>query len=164
MRYWDFIARFCVVTETYHVSSARHPSLCNNANMMLKFINYITSRKTRKVFWENITGCFIAIIVLILLPIIFPLAIIDLNIRDRQKKASADKFKCIECSMILGNLGIQLAETKFLEYVNQLHEENPGWRFRIVMNIHAICSNCQVKYTYLEKEQTFERCTYDNRY
>jgi hypothetical protein len=117
-----------------------------------------------KDIWDNIKTCLYIITFLVFLPIMFPLAMIALNIRDRQKQSSADKFRCTECGTILGTLGIQLADSKFSEYIDRLHEENPGWRLRIVKTIHGICSNCQAKFIYLEQEQTFKICTDDDRY
>jgi hypothetical protein len=124
---------------------------------MRRLAKYVTSRKVRKAILTNIKICFTVLAVLILLPIAFPWAMIDFEIKNRQKQAAAAKFSCTECGIILGERGLQLADIQFQEYADRLHAENPDWRFRIVRSIQAICHNCGAEFTYLEQAQTFEK-------
>lgn len=107
----------------------------------------------------NVLLILVLIVFIPLLPIILPLVSFLQNREDRRKRALAEKFRCLNCNQILGGTALELADKEWFEYVEQLHRDNPGMRFRLNRILDAVCPTCGERYTYREKENSFTRET-----
>lgn len=93
---------------------------------------------------------------LLFLPIIIPVVGV-MNWRDqRRMRALAKIFECKRCGQILGDRSISLADEKWAEILKTVHRADPvAIRYRIVRTLHAICTQCDMRYQYMEKTKTF---------
>jgi hypothetical protein len=95
----------------------------------------------------------IALIVFSPLWILFALAE-NCAYRYRQRSV-AKTFRCTGCGVVLGIASLQLADAEWARCMVEWCRQHPGVRARIVRLLHAICSNCGRRYTFLEKDRTF---------
>ena len=103
----------------------------------------------------RIAAIFLAIVLLVFLPVIIPVvALLDCAYR-RRLTAAACAFACISCGGILGFESIRLADAEWDEHLRELREKYPSIRFRLVRHVRAICPACGVRYAFSERERTF---------
>jgi hypothetical protein len=104
---------------------------------------------------RRIATIFLAIALLVFLPVIIPVvALLDLTYR-RRLRAAAGAFACLSCGRILGLESIRLADAAWGEHLRELRAKYPSIRFRLVRHVRAICPRCGVRYAFLEREGTF---------
>ena len=104
---------------------------------------------------RRIAAIFLAIVLLVFLPVIIPVvALLDRAYR-KQLRAAACAFACLSCGGILGLESIRLADAQWDEHLRELREKYPSTRFRLVRHVRAICPGCGVRYAFLERERTF---------
>ena len=95
------------------------------------------------------------VLLFFLLPVILPVALM-LDARDlRRRRASAERFVCVRCGQVLGLGALARADAVWAEYVEKLHREHSGYRFRLVRQVQAICSRCGTRYRFDEEQGTF---------
>ena len=95
------------------------------------------------------------ILLIVLLPVLLPVALV-LHARDlRRRRASVERFVCAGCGQVLGLEALARADAAWAEYVEKLHREHPGYRFRLVREVDAICLQCGTRYHFDEKKRTF---------
>jgi len=88
-------------------------------------------------------------------PLWIPVAMLwGARYRRRLRKA-AESFRCSTCGSVLGAAAVRRADEEWEAYVRELMRKNPGVKFRMVRNVHAICSTCGTPYKYVENESTF---------
>jgi hypothetical protein len=81
---------------------------------------------------------FLAIVLLVFLPVIIPVvALLDRAYR-RRLRAAACAFACLSCGGILGLEAIRLADAAWDEHLRDLREKYPSIRFRLVRHVQAI--------------------------
>jgi protein gp37 len=103
----------------------------------------------------RIAAIFMAIVLLVFLPVIIPVvALLDRAYRKRLR-AAACAFACLSCAGILGLESIRLADAEWAEHLRELREKYPSIRFRLVRHVRAICPACGVRYAFLERDRTF---------
>ncbi len=108
----------------------------------------------RNVLWP--VGFFVfAVIFVLLTPILIPIAALSYEREQKRMYTAADKFRCNVCGVVLGKASIEQAEVEWLRYVDELHRQNPGYHFRLVRTVHAICTQCGKPYSYCEKTNRF---------
>ncbi len=102
------------------------------------------------------TGVLLGLIVLTLfLPVILPLAAV-LHARDlRRKRLAAACFVCVGCGQVLGQAALDRADAEWAEFVAKLHREHPGYRFRLVRDVDAVCLHCGARYHFDQETRTF---------
>jgi RNase P subunit RPR2 len=75
---------------------------------------------------------------------------------EQKNKSKKEKvicnFICKSCGSLLGQEAIHLSDEHWKAFFNELHEKNPGVRFRLMRSVHAICTNCGYEYTYHDKD------------
>ena len=94
------------------------------------------------------------ILLIVLLPVLLPVALV-LHARDLRRRASVERFVCVGCGQVLGLEALARADAAWAEYVEKLHREHPGYRFRLVREVDAICLQCGTRYHFDEKKRTF---------
>ncbi len=95
------------------------------------------------------------ILLVVLLPVLLPVALM-LHARDlRRRRASVEWFVCVNCGQVLGLAALARADAAWAEYVEKLHREYPGYRFRLARGVQAICLHCGTRYHFDEKKGTF---------
>jgi TRAP-type C4-dicarboxylate transport system permease small subunit len=110
---------------------------------------------------RRIAAIFLAIVLLVFLPVIIPVvALLDRAYRKRLR-AAACAFACLSCGGILGLESIRLADAQWAEHLRELREKYPSTRFRLVRHVRAICPACGVRYAFLEHERTFAQIRID---
>jgi len=109
----------------------------------------------------RIAAIFLAIVLLVFLPVIIPVvALLDRAYRKRLR-AAACAFACLSCGGILGLESIRLADAEWDERLRELREKYPSTRFRLVRHVRAICPACGVRYAFSERERTFVQIRID---
>jgi hypothetical protein len=93
-----------------------------------------------------------AIIFILFLPTIILLLPLLIYISDRQKLKAADRFHCITCGHILGQLALDLADREWNSLYNEILRLTIQRRTRTV---YAICVHCSTCFTYSEQAKTF---------
>src|SRR5215831_248293 len=102
---------------------------------------------------RRIAAIFLAIVLVMFLPVIIPVvALLDRAYRKRLR-AAACAFACLSCGGILGLEAIRLADGAWGEHLRELREKYPSIRFRLVRHVHAICPACRARYAFLEHER-----------
>jgi hypothetical protein len=81
-----------------------------------------------------------------LLPLLFPIAIIQNWMRNRRLLQQVRHFVCVACGTRLGVEAIRLADERWRKVVADLHAKSPGMRFRLVRDIDAVCPCCGREY------------------
>ena len=95
------------------------------------------------------------ILLIVLLPVLLPVAAV-LHARDlRRRRAAVERFVCVGCGQVLGPGALARADAAWAEYVEKLHREHPGYQFRLVRELDAICLKCGTRYHFDEKQRTF---------
>jgi hypothetical protein len=103
----------------------------------------------------RIAAIFLAIVLLVLLPVTIPVvALLDRAYRKRLR-AAARAFACLSCGGILGLESIRLADAQWDAHWRELQEKYPATRFRLVRHVRAICPACGVRYAFSERERIF---------
>jgi hypothetical protein len=111
-------------------------------------------RFKRAVLWP--VGFFgFAILFIFCLPILMPIALLSYAREQKRMYFAAEQFRCIECSAILGRASIQRADDEWGRYMEELHRQNPGYRFRVDRTVQAICTECGKQYRFCEKTNRF---------
>ena len=89
------------------------------------------------------------------LPVLLPLAAL-LHVRDRRRRRlAAEAFACGSCGKTLGAAALARADAEWAEHMARLYREHPGYRFRLVRELDAVCTHCDAPYRYDEKRRTF---------
>lgn len=114
------------------------------------------SRRARRS--ELLLGLLILVVATVLilsLPVLLPVVAV-LEARDRRRlRAAADAFACLECGEILGLAALERADADWAGHLARLHREHPGCRFRLVRDVHAVCTRCGARYRFDEKSAIF---------
>ncbi len=97
----------------------------------------------------------VAVVVIVGLPIILPLVAALHTLDQRRRRTAANVFTCVRCGKILGSGALALASAQWAEHMARLHREHPGYRFRIVRDLDAVCTRCGTSYRYDEIQHTF---------
>ena len=112
------------------------------------------ARRSRVVFGLFVLVC--PAVLIVSLPVTLPLAVL-LHAPDlRRLRAVADRFACLQCGEVLGRAALERADTIWVAHVEQLHREHPGYRFRLVRNVHAVCTHCGKRYRFDDKLLTLQ--------
>lgn len=115
-------------------------------------------RRARRSRW--LFGLLILVVATVLivgLPILLPLAAV-LHVRDRRwRRLAAEAFACVQCGGILGPAALARADAEWAEHLAQWCREHPGHTFRLVRELDAVCTRCDMPYRYDEKCRTFCR-------
>jgi len=106
---------------------------------------------------QGIAIIFLAIALVVFLPVIFPVVALLDRAYLKRMRAAAGAFTCLSCGSILGLESIRLADGAWSEHLRGLEAKYPWTRFRLVRHVHAICPACGARYTFLERERTFVR-------
>jgi hypothetical protein len=118
-------------------------------------------------FWKSARGfggglalILAGFLFVVFLPVILPVVAIDHWLTGRRMQAAARVFACPACGAIIGIEAIRLAEETWGSHMAEIHEKNPGIRFRrspqrIVRHLHAICPHCSARYQFVEREKAF---------
>jgi hypothetical protein len=121
--------------------------------MMMRSIKQRILRFFKSAGWQNIEIGLIIVAILVLFPIWMPIAFVITDIKKRQKRKAADRFSCVNCGSILGKVSIDLADAQQFELMQELLREYPGMRLSPpARTVHAICSNCDTKFTYSDRK------------
>jgi hypothetical protein len=102
-------------------------------------------------------AAFLAFVVafILLSPVWVPIALL-LHARDQKRMyLAAEGFRCIECGAVLGKASIERADDEWKRYMDELHRQNPGDRFRVVRTVHAICIECEKQYRFCKTTNRF---------
>ena len=94
--------------------------------------------------------------VVVLLPLIVPIAIALHAVRSQRLRSAANRFACAGCGAILGKESLRLADVKWAKRVEEMRIKYPRVKFRVVRDVDAICSKCGKQYGYVEKTRGFE--------
>ena len=97
----------------------------------------------------------LVVVIILLSPVLIPVALLLQALSEQTKRGVARKFVCLKCGAVLGTESLRLADVAWNEYVSRLLREKPGMRLRLCRTLHAICSQCEQEYHYLEKDKTF---------
>jgi hypothetical protein len=103
----------------------------------------------------RIAAIFLAIVLLLFLPVIIPVVALLDRVYRKRLRAAACAFACLSCGGTLGLESIRLADAQWDEHLRELREKYPSTRFRRVRHVRAICPACRVRYAFLERERTF---------
>jgi hypothetical protein len=107
------------------------------------------SRRGPTWFWNSVIGKCVAallitglsialpVILLISLPVILPFVFIKLSIDRRRMLKTAESFHCTSCGAVLGKESLQLADEEWAKHMQQLRQDHPGVKFRIIRTFHA---------------------------
>ena len=111
-------------------------------------------RRSRVLFGLIVLVC--AAVLIVTLPVTLPLAAL-LHVRDlRRLRAVANRFTCLQCGEVLGRAALERADAAWVAHVEQLHREHPGHRFRLVRDVHAVCTRCGKRYRFDDKLGTLQ--------
>jgi hypothetical protein len=111
-------------------------------------------RFKRAVLWP--AGFFVfAFLFILCLPILMPIALLSYAREQKRMYFAAEQFRCLGCGAILGRASIQRADDELGRYMDELHRQNPGYRFRVDRTVHAICAECGKQYRFCEKTNSF---------
>ena len=105
--------------------------------------------------WDGVVLGLVGAGLLVLWPVILPVALVLNSKAERRKRECARNFRCAACGQGLGDTSVDLADAECSAYMDELKRQSPGVRFRVVRTLDAICATCGKRYTYLEKEYTF---------
>ncbi len=83
---------------------------------------------------------------ILLMPVWFPLACFFTWRYERRIRETAVNSRCAACGVVLGGESLRLADAEWGRFVDDLHRNHPGVRFRLVRTTHAICPNCGARY------------------
>lgn len=96
-----------------------------------------------------------AIAFILLSPVLVPIGLLSYARDQKHMYATAEGFRCLGCGVVLGKFSIQRAEDEWGKYMDELHRQNPGHRFRVKRTVHAICAECGKQYRFSEKTSSF---------
>jgi hypothetical protein len=98
-----------------------------------------------------------AVVLLLLSPIIIPIAEwLHARVR-RRMRAMAQNTPCERCGMTLGPASLDRADQEWAEHIAARRRENPGLRMRLHRRIRAICTACDARYGYDADLGAFDR-------
>ena len=119
----------------------------------------MASKRWVNEFLENAALTLFCVVGVLLAPLWIPLACVfdgrDARRRKSNLLAAAGNTRCTTCAELLGGESLQLADAEWNRYLEDLHRDHPGSRFRLVRRTHAICPNCRSRYRYLQEEKRF---------
>lgn len=95
-----------------------------------------------------------AVLFLVLLPLLLPVAAVHLRISNRRLLKLVREFVCVACGARLGAESVRLASERWNATVAELHAKSPGIKFRLVRDIDAVCPSCGQEYTYRDKDKS----------
>jgi predicted RNA-binding Zn-ribbon protein involved in translation (DUF1610 family) len=125
--------------------------------MAIRSIEQRIRRFFKSSTWQNVEIGIYIITMLVLFPVIIPIALTIDYFESHQKQQAAARFPCTNCGKLLGATSIKLADTEQYEFMQRLMRENSGRRIRpATRTVYAICSNCGTKFTYLNKARLFK--------
>ena len=93
---------------------------------------------------------------ILLLPLILPTAFALNEIYLHRLRSATSRFVCTGCGQILGKQSLRLADVEWAKRMQEMRIKYPGARFRVVRDIHAICSKCGKQYRFLEQIRGFD--------
>lgn len=127
-------------------------------NLSHKTIRRVLLKKWRKFkrdVWLPMAISTLVVAFFLLLPLWIPLVAL-IHARDQKRMyTAAEGFRCIGCGAILGRVSIERADDEWGRYIDELHRQNPGYRFRVVRKVHAICTECGKSYRFCKKTDGF---------
>jgi hypothetical protein len=94
--------------------------------------------------------------VILLLPLILPVAFVLHAIYLHRLRSAASRFACIACGQVLGKESLRLADAEWAKRMQEMRIKYPGVMLRVVRDVHAICSKCGKQYRFLEQTRRFE--------
>ena len=103
-------------------------------------------------------------VILLILPILFPMSWFSLRLERKRLVKAANDFECLVCGATLGAESVRLADEVWAESMKRLHREHPGVKFRIVRLLQAVCSRCGREYKFDRKGLTFVPLEQDARF
>lgn len=103
-----------------------------------------------KLMLSGLAVCFI-----LALPVILPAAAILNSLYIYRLRGAAAKAACSVCGVILGPKALSRADEVWGIHVAKLHRDHPGFRFRLVRLVHAICTRCGAEHTFRERTRSF---------
>jgi hypothetical protein len=103
-------------------------------------------------FWLGLAG----VGFVLFLPLILPTAIALHAIYRHRLRSAASRFVCIACGQVLGKESLRLSDIDWAQQMEEMRIRHPGVKFRVVRNVHAICSKCGKQYRFREQSRDFE--------
>ena len=95
------------------------------------------------------------VVLMISLPVTLPLVAV-LHAREmRRRRLAVENFACAVCGNVLGEPALARADTVWAGYIERLCREKPGYRFRLVRRVHAVCTRCGAGYEYDDSQRVF---------
>jgi hypothetical protein len=93
---------------------------------------------------------------LLLLPVIIPLVAFMHWRNDARMRKIAATLQCRRCGKPLGKEATRLADQTWANHLDSLKKQvPPGTRLRTIRNVHAICTNCGLRYRFYEHTGRF---------
>ncbi len=113
-------------------------------------------RRARRSRWLfGLLVLVVATVLIVSLPVLLPLVAV-LHVRDlRRRRSATEAFACVQCGAVLGAAALERADAEWAGHLARLHREHPGCTFRLVRDLHAICTRCDTPYRYDEERRTF---------
>ena len=105
---------------------------------------------------SKLEGALVITGLILLLPLIMPVAIVSDFVYRRRMLKAAIAFRCENCGTILGKKSLSLANEAWSKKMAETRARYPGVRLRIVRDLHAICPACATQYRYFERDRVFK--------
>ncbi|MCH9655965.1 MAG: hypothetical protein K0U86_08465 [Planctomycetes bacterium] len=105
---------------------------------------------------NQIFGILMIFLIILLLPIIFPIALVISYIDTRKMNQLIKRFICVSCGKQLGAEEIQLGNERWDSIVSEMLAKYPNRKFRRPRSIHAVCPHCGCEYRYNKGNNTLE--------
>jgi hypothetical protein len=68
----------------------------------------------------------------------------------------AGNIPCPKCSKVVGRAAALAAQEQFCQKVQEMHQQNPGVMFRMVVEWEIVCPNCGSKFYFYPNTKTIE--------
>lgn len=93
---------------------------------------------------------------LLLLPVLFPFAMMQLAWDNRKMREIARRTRCERCGELLDDRALEHAATLWHAHVDQLRRDHPHTIFRLVRPYDAVCVVCEQEYKWRDGDDGFE--------
>jgi hypothetical protein len=95
----------------------------------------------------------------LLLPLILPAAFVLHAIYLQRLRSAAAWFVCT-CGQVLGRGSLRLGDIEWARRMEEMRIKYPEIAFRLVRDVHAICSKCGKEYGSGSEQGTLKKCPY----
>jgi len=104
-----------------------------------------------------IINALIIIVLILAIPVLAPIAMVLHDFDLRRLRAAAEKSACPACGRTLGVEALQLADELWLKHIVELRRTHPGVIFRLIRQVHAVCTHCQTNLCFCEDSKSFTK-------